>query len=196
MLYITERCVFRLCEEGLELTEIAPGIDLERDILTQMDFAPVIKRPPRLMDARIFQSEPIGLRHDLLSIPLKQRLLYDAQQNLFFVNLEGMTLKNRDTIDRIRSLAAELLDPLGKKVFAIVNYDNFSIAPELMDDYIAMVRDLTQRFYSRVTRYTASTFMRSYFGQALRTQITDPALYATSEEALSELLNTPGLDGS
>jgi len=37
--------------------------------------------------------EPIGLRRDLLSIPLQERLLYDAQQNLFFVNPEDLTLK-------------------------------------------------------------------------------------------------------
>jgi propionate CoA-transferase len=175
--------VFRLCGEGLELTEIAPGIDLERDILAQMDFAPVIKRPPRLMDARIFQSEPIGLRHDLLSIPLKQRLLYDAQQNLFFVNLEGMTLKNRDTIDRIRSLAAELLDPLGKKVFAIVNYDNFSIEPELVDEYTEMVKFLMDHYYLGATRYTTSTFLRVKLGDALEGRAVAPHIYESAEEA-------------
>jgi len=61
VLYITERCVFMLTEEGLELTEIAPGIDLEHDILRHMDFPPVIKSSLRLMDARIFNPEPMGL---------------------------------------------------------------------------------------------------------------------------------------
>ena len=46
--YITERAVFRLTADGLQLTEIAPGIDLERDILGQMDFRPII-RELRLM---------------------------------------------------------------------------------------------------------------------------------------------------
>ena len=63
VLYITERCVFRLCADGLELTEIAPGIDLERDILSHMDFRPVMHQPPALMDARIFGHGRMGLAH-------------------------------------------------------------------------------------------------------------------------------------
>ncbi len=64
VLYITERCVFRLSAEGLELTEIAPGIDLERDILAHMDFAPLIRMPLAPMDARIFAHGKMGLaRH-------------------------------------------------------------------------------------------------------------------------------------
>lgn len=61
VLYVTERCVFTLTEEGLELTEIAPGIDLEEDILRHMAFRPIINRPPRLMDSRIFNPLPMGL---------------------------------------------------------------------------------------------------------------------------------------
>jgi propionate CoA-transferase len=61
VLYVTERCVFRLGADGLELTEIAPGIDLERDILAHMDFRPVMSRPPALMDARLFLDGPMGL---------------------------------------------------------------------------------------------------------------------------------------
>jgi propionate CoA-transferase len=183
VLYITERCVFRLCAEGLELTEIAPGIDLDRDILAQMDFAPVIKKPPRMMDPRIFRPEPIGLRRDLLSIPLRQRLLYDAQQNLFFVNLEGVKVSSQDTIAQIRNLVVELLDPLGRKVFAIVNYDNFSIEPELVDEYTAMVKFLMDHYYLGATRYTTSTFLRVKLGDALAGRAVAPHIYESAEEA-------------
>ena len=61
VLYVTERCVFRLTEKGLELIEIAPGIDLDRDILAHMDFIPAISRDLTLMAGCIFQEEPMGL---------------------------------------------------------------------------------------------------------------------------------------
>ncbi|OLQ88368.1 3-oxoacid CoA-transferase [Vibrio panuliri] len=56
VLYITERAVFRLGIHGLELIEIAPGIDLERDILKQMSFAPVISSSLKVMDKAIFKT--------------------------------------------------------------------------------------------------------------------------------------------
>jgi propionate CoA-transferase len=54
VLYVTERAVFRLADSGLELTEIAPGIDLERDILAHMDFRPAIAEPLKIMSVELF----------------------------------------------------------------------------------------------------------------------------------------------
>jgi propionate CoA-transferase len=88
-LYITERCVLRLCDDGLELIEIAPGIDLERDVLAQMDFVPRMPAPPRLMDARIFAPGPMGLRDELLHLPLQRRFSYDALQGHLLRQLRG-----------------------------------------------------------------------------------------------------------
>jgi len=66
VLYITERCVFSLSQKGMELLEIAPGIDLEKDILDHMSFRPVIGENLRLMDKRIFRPERMGLRETFL----------------------------------------------------------------------------------------------------------------------------------
>ncbi len=63
-LYVTERCVFKLVAGGLELIEIAPGIDLERDILAQMDFVPLMSGAPKKMDARLFSEASMGMAND------------------------------------------------------------------------------------------------------------------------------------
>ena len=59
--YITERCVIRLLEQGLTVTEIAPGIDLERDVLGQSDIPLHVSDQLALMDARLFNPEPMNL---------------------------------------------------------------------------------------------------------------------------------------
>ncbi len=59
--YITERAVFELTGEGVALIEIAPGVDLEKDVLAQMDFAPIIG-DVKLMDERLFNREKMGMQ--------------------------------------------------------------------------------------------------------------------------------------
>ena len=60
--YVTERAVFELKEEGLVLIEIAPGIDLEKDILNHMDFEPIISKDLKIMDFKIFKNEAMELK--------------------------------------------------------------------------------------------------------------------------------------
>jgi propionate CoA-transferase len=60
--YVTERCVLKLTLEGLAVTEVAPGVDLERDVLAQAAFPLLVPTPPRLMDGALFRPEPFGLR--------------------------------------------------------------------------------------------------------------------------------------
>lgn len=59
--YISERCVMKLTKEGLMITEIAPGIDLDKDILDKMEFKPIVSKDLKLMDERIFIDEKMNL---------------------------------------------------------------------------------------------------------------------------------------
>jgi len=183
VLYVTERGVFRLTEAGLELQEIAPGLDLQKDILAHMDFQPIIPASLGSMDARIFRPELMDIKEDLLRLPLAERLIYEPRENLFFVNLEGYQVKTPADIEAIRALVEQRLSPLNKKVFGIVNYDNFDITPDLLDAYTAMVKDVVERFYSGVSRYTTSAFLRMKLGDALQQRDVAAHIYEHEEEA-------------
>ncbi len=186
-LYITERCVFRLSTRGLELIEIAPGIDLERDILAQMEFKPFIAPELGTMDARIFAAGPMGLRDNLVAVPLQSRLSYDPATNQFFVNFEALAISNRQEIAEIRERIEAMLKPLGKKVFTIVNYDNFYIRPDLEEEYTELIRFLMDNYYEKATRFTTSAFLRMKLGQALSKRKVSPHLFETREDAQKAL---------
>ena len=187
VLYVTERCVFRLTPEGMELTEIAPGVDLQKDILDMMNFKPIIKNHPVLMDKRIFRPEPMGLKDQLIDIPMDDRMTYNPDDNVFFVNFEGLSVRSSAQIADIRARVDRMLGPLGKKVYTIVNYDNFSISTELEDEYINMVKYVVETYYLRTTRYTTSAFLRMKLGDALKKRDVPAYIFESPAEAKSAL---------
>jgi acyl CoA:acetate/3-ketoacid CoA transferase len=65
ILYVTERAIFRLTEKGLTLEEVSPGIDIDRDILSKMEFRPIIATPLKQMDERLFGVGKLGLREEI-----------------------------------------------------------------------------------------------------------------------------------
>jgi propionate CoA-transferase len=162
VLYVTERCVFRLAQAGgLELLEIAPGIDLDRQILALMDFTPAISPDLRLMEPDLLAEGPMNLRERMLALPLAERIEFDPRSNVLFVNFEGLAVDSARDIDEIETEVARCVEPLGRRIDVVVNYDHFSIRPELVDAYSAMVDRLSERYYARVTRYAASGFLKA-----------------------------------
>jgi propionate CoA-transferase len=59
VLYVTERAIFSLVEEGIKLIEIAPGCDVKKDVLDHMEFSPIIPTRVKTMEKKIFQ--PLNL---------------------------------------------------------------------------------------------------------------------------------------
>src|SRR6185436_451216 len=182
VLYVTERCVFRRGGEGMELIEVAPGVDIGRDILAHMEFTPII-REPAVMDARIFRDEPMQLEETLLGLGLAERISYDAERNTVFLNLEGMHVRNRDDVDRIRRVVEELCQQVGRKVALVVNYDNFVIDAAVADTYATMVRYMETHYYTTSSRYTTSAFLRMKLGEALARRRVAPHIFETADEA-------------
>jgi propionate CoA-transferase len=183
VLYVTECCVLRLHERGLELLEIAPGLDLERDILAAMAFRPVIEREPVRMDAALFAEAAMGLRARLLMLPLADRFDYDAASRTLFVNFEHLSIRTSDDVEAVRREVERHLVPLGHKVYGVVNYDHFVLDEQIEDEWAAMVRELVDRHYLDVARYTTSSFLRAKLGPALAARGVAAHIFETAAEA-------------
>jgi propionate CoA-transferase len=193
VLYVTERCVLVGTPQGLELVEIAPGIDVERDILAQMDFRPIV-RQPKVMDARIFAAETMGLRDQMLRIDLDQRVAYDAERNCLFVNLENLHFRSRDDVDRLRQVIEPLCQQLGRRVTLVANYDNCRVDPEVADTYAAAVSYLQQNYYAQALRYSTSAFMRRKLGEGLERRGVAPHILESADDARAFVAQLGRLD--
>jgi len=187
ILYITERCVFRLKDEQLELIETAPGIDIERDILPLMEFRPLINHVAT-MDSRIFRSQPMGIRPELLTIDIDERIQYDSEANTLRLNFKGLEIETVDDIEIIRKVAEDKCKAAGKKVKAIVDYESFSIGEDLLDAYLEMGKYIIETYYQDVTRHTTSEEMRSKLGDEFVKRGLAPSLYETEDEAQTRIL--------
>jgi len=198
VLYVTERCVFRRVPEGLQLTEIAPGIDIDRDVLAHMDFAPIVK-DVRLMDPRIFLPQLMGLATVLLDLQLDDRLSYDAERNTMFANFEGLAIRSSDDIESVRRVLTAFCERIGHKVSLIVNYDGFRLDEPQADAYFEMVRQLQLKYYGSATRFTTSAFMRMKLDAAFYEPDCASHVCETHREAthfvsnqLEEVIHRPG----
>jgi propionate CoA-transferase len=101
-------------------------------------------------------------------------------------------MRSEADIERIRQIVTDRIAPLGKRVYAIVNYDNFTIEPDLLDAYSAMVRGLMDKYYADVTRYTTSGFLRMKLGHALERRGVAPHIYESAAEAETSLREIAG----
>ena len=141
VLYVTERCVFRLTEEGMELVEVAPGIDIARDILAHMDFVPIV-HDPALMDARIFGPEAMGLRACMLPMPFEKRISYDPRLKMLFLDFRELAIKSECDVQRIKAEVDSHVKPFDRPVHAIVNYSGCTIGSAALESYGRMVDSL------------------------------------------------------
>lgn len=132
VLFITERCVFQLNENGLELTEIAPGIDIEKDILPGMEFSPIINDPKPMTEC-IFFPESMCLKDQMLSMSLEDRISYSPAINTIFLNFAGLRVRTEKDIADIHETVESRMKAIGKRMHSIVNYDSFVIDEDVMD---------------------------------------------------------------
>jgi len=185
VLYITERCVFQLTPAGLALVEVAPGVDPERDILALMDFHPIMTdfKP---MDDRLFRTAAMGLDAILLNRPLAERFTLDAARSMLFIDLTGYRVRREEQVEAVREQVRSMVEPLGRKVTAVIDYDGCVIDPVVAETWFDMVRDVHARFYDKASRYTTSAFMRLKLGDELRRREMAPHVFETAGRPSAE----------
>ncbi len=179
VLYVTERCVFRLGEDGLALVEVAPGIDVERDIRRLLPFEPKID-DPRVMDAAVFRAGPMRLRERMLDTRMEDRLSYDQHTNTVYMDYSGLRVRGAADLQAIGTAVDALLAPLNRRVHSIVNYERFSCDDDVFDQYLDLVKRVEETYYLSVKRYTSGAFLRHKLGTELAkrqvsSEVLDPA---------------------
>ena len=188
VLYVTERCVFGLHERGLELLEVAPGLDLQRDILARMAFAPVIEREPALMDASIFAEAADG----------PARASADAAAGRPLHATTPRSARCSSTSSACRSAPPTTSTPCATRSSATWRRSATGVRASSTTTTSRSTRrsrttgprwcaTLVDRHYLNVARYTTIGFLRAKLGPALAARGVAPHIYETAQEARARL---------
>ena len=149
-----------------------------------MAFRPEIAANLTLMDLRIFAPERLQLNQKSL-MSLEKRFVYDAEQNVIFFNFEGFRIDSTDDLKALRAYLEPLLQSLGRKVKAIINYDHFELNPILEQEFMELVRYNQQHYFESSTRYSTQAFFRRQLGR--RFAALDAPMYPGYAEARQAL---------
>jgi len=135
------------------------------------------------MDARIFNANPMGLEAELLNLSMPERVTYDPERNILFLNFEGMYVRVLEDVRAIWDICEQRCRAAGKRVGVIINYDRFRINEDMYDAYAEMDRYFLANYFSQITRYATSAFMRAKLGEALTERGIAPHVFERREEA-------------
>ena len=139
------------------------------------------------MDARIFRDEPMELMGDLMNLKLSERVTYDENRNLLFINLEGWNVRKKSDIEDLKSVLVGACKKAGRRVNSVVNHDGCRIADDLYDDYADMIQHMSEHYYATTSRYTTSAFMRMKMQEALSKRGLAPHIFSGRQEAHAAL---------
>eukprot|EP00977_Amphora_coffeiformis_P014187 scaffold3912_cov136-Amphora_coffeaeformis.AAC.1 len=177
--YVTERAVFRRTanHKVLELIEIAPGIDLQKDVLDQIDFKPAVAKNLKIMDKRIFQKDAMKVGAEMFG-SLEERAKYHEDDHTLYLDLFGITLGNDDDVNWFFGALRGILTPLCAEkgpIHMVANYDGFDLGKGLEEKYVQETQALQADFYKSAKRYSGKAFHRAKLGNQIKVVDWDPA---------------------
>ena len=183
VLYVTERCVFRLGPDGLELIEIAPGVDLERDVLGRLGFRPGIAADLREMDAAIFDHGPLGLTQHL-ALTLDARIEYRADVGSALITLDGWAI---ETSNEAESAVEELDQRLRAAHQVVVDCGGFGVGAPGATRFLQRLAEYGHAASGSWVWYCRDAFLRRKLGRALQAADVRQPIYASLPHALEAL---------
>jgi propionate CoA-transferase len=182
--------VLQLGEGGLELIEIAPGVDLERDVLARMGFRPRVARDLREMEAAIFTDAPLGLG-ERPPLTLAERVDDRVDDGLVLIDFEGLTLDTLAAAEELAAFMGRRLHDLGRRVNLVVNCDNFELGREAAPRFFEMVREHEERYLRSATRYSTDALLRRKLGRAFADAGFSQTIYRSFDESARALEEGP-----
>ena len=115
---------------------------------------------------------------------LRDRFIFDSQENILFINLAALRIESREQVDEIFRVTSEIVQEHGGRAYSIVNYEGTEIAAEIVDYYGARIKELYDRHSLTTVRYSSSGYTRSmlrYLGAAIDLESN---IFATRDEAI------------
>jgi propionate CoA-transferase len=122
-------------------------------------------------------------RRDPCLLTPEARFFFDTDQEIFFADFSGCVIHHLADVEQVRVSLLRQLEPLGRKVPAIVNYEDFTVLPDAWDAYVEMARQVAQAYYSSVSRYTKRAFLRAKFGKAFHQRGIAPHIFGSESDA-------------
>ena len=143
-------------------------LEFEQMMIDQSERNKVLSPYESFVKSRLekFRDTPAAQMHDWLKEHFKDLRVHSTKD-----------------IEDIAHAAQALCKSIGKKIAVVVNYDNFQIDENVFDAYTAMVKQLSDTYYTEVSRYTTSAFMRLKLGKALEGKMLSAASAAVAELA-------------
>ena len=180
----------RLTDAGVEVVEIAPGLDLQHDLLDAMDFQPIVSDDLRIMDPAIYGAGVMGLAQSRL-VSWKDRFTYEPEGNIIFCNFEGLSLQTPSEAQELKGHLDAAFEGVGHPVHVVVNYDNFEVLSPARERFFNMIRENEPHVLSRV-RYSTNAFFRRRIGHQFAAVSLKNQMYPSFAAAQEDLPLYPG----
>ena len=190
VLYITERAVFKLTKKGIELIEVAPGVDIDKDIIQQMDFKPIVNRSTiKVMDERIFSDKKMGLVDEYFSAKhaVARGIEYKRDTHTVYMDLTGVVINDQDTLENFARELQEVYKEYSENgtnpFHCVVNYDGLSLADDLVSEWEAIAKQDEELYYRSVTRYAGRAFLRHKLARSISVKNLDETWRSFTNES-------------